>query len=298
MATSPTSQSATTSGAAKDDAVGLKGDYTFTIVDLLANDPGGAAKVDVTKQFLFGTTKADWDDQGAYLAAHGITANDDGSFTINGGATDFQYMVQIGNKGTWSTADVDVTAPTPHLGANLFTENFDGYDGDMYFDPPGNFVFGVTDLNDQNDWTGTAAHTELGANGYGGIASTSGNAWLDTQNSPGPIDISHTFTDTTAAVNGKTSVLSFDIATQDLWYQGVHYATSSNATFDVKIDNAVVAHFNAADFDFANQMQHVEVDIAGYADAGNTHTLELVDTSGESYTGFAIDSIQINDWIL
>jgi hypothetical protein len=63
MATSPTTKSALLSGAAKDDAVGLDGDFTFTINDLLANDPGGAAKVDVTKQFLFGTTKADWDNQ-------------------------------------------------------------------------------------------------------------------------------------------------------------------------------------------------------------------------------------------
>ena len=39
MATSPTSKSAPLSGAAKDDAVGLNGDYTFTIADLLANDP-------------------------------------------------------------------------------------------------------------------------------------------------------------------------------------------------------------------------------------------------------------------
>ena len=111
MATSPTSKSALTSGAAKDDHVGDNGDYVFTIADLLGNDPGGAAKVDVHKQFLFGTTQADWADQVGYLAKHGITDNGDGTFTINAGATDFQYMVQIGNKGTWSTAYVDVTAP-------------------------------------------------------------------------------------------------------------------------------------------------------------------------------------------
>ena len=132
MATSPTTRSATTSGAAKDDAVGLNGD-TFSIADLLANDPGGAAKISVDTQFRFGTTQEDWDDQEAYLADHGITDNGDGTFTINGGATDFQYMVQIGNKGTWSTADVDVTAPEPvvepepHAGDLLFSEDFDTY---------------------------------------------------------------------------------------------------------------------------------------------------------------------------
>ena len=32
------------------------GDFTFTIADLLANDPGGAAKVNVNTQFFFGDT--------------------------------------------------------------------------------------------------------------------------------------------------------------------------------------------------------------------------------------------------
>ena len=36
-----------------------------------------------------------------------------GTYTHWSGATDFQYFVQIGNKGTWSQADVDVTAPEP-----------------------------------------------------------------------------------------------------------------------------------------------------------------------------------------
>ena len=293
MATSPTTQSATTSGAAKDDAVGLNGD-TFSIADLLANDPGGAAKISVDTQFRFGTTQEDWDDQEAYLADHGITVNDDGTFTINGGATDFQYMVQIGNKGTWSTADVDVTAPSPHLGANLFTEDFDGYpETQKFFDPADsdNFVFGTTDLNTASGWT-NAKYVELGADGYGGIASTSGDAWLDTQNSPGPINMSHEFTDTTAAVEGVTSVLSFDI---------INYATSSDATFEFRIDGVAVESFKATDFADPNQMLHFDVNIASYADTGdNTHTLELVDTTvgGDIYTGFSIDSIQINDWIL
>ena len=128
MATSPTSKSALLSGAAKDDAVGLNGDYTFTIADLLANDPGGAAKVNTGTQFFFGDTAADRADQAGYLKAHGIQDNGDGSYTIKVGAEDsFSYFVQIGNKGTWSQADVDVTAPLAHVGDNLFTENFDGY---------------------------------------------------------------------------------------------------------------------------------------------------------------------------
>ena len=213
--------------------------------------------------------------------------------------------MQIGNKGTWSQADVDVTAPepevTPHLGVNLFTENFDGYADD---DVSPNDLFAVVDLNAKSGWTGDGAgHTELGADGYGTIPDTSPSTddiyWLDTQNSPGPINISHEFTDTTAAVGDKTSVLSFDIAKQQLDYNGQHYETDLNASFEFRIDGVTVAQFDAADFASLNTMEHVEVDISGYANAGDTHTLELVDTSGVSgFTGFAVDSIQINDWIV
>jgi hypothetical protein len=140
-----------------DDAVGLNGDFTFTIEDLLANDPGGAAKVDVDTQFFFGSTPEDQADQAGYLADHGITDNGDDTYTITGDGTDFRYFVQIGNKGTWSIADVDVTAP-PHAGDLLFSENFDGY-----IDNADHPDWGLIDLNAENGWTG-AAHTELGAN--------------------------------------------------------------------------------------------------------------------------------------
>src|SRR5262245_51674618 len=124
MPTSPTSKSAATSGAAKDDKIGLDGNLTFTlqdlIHDLLANDPGGAAKVDISNQFFFGTTDWDRKHQAEYMEANGIVDNGDGTFTITG---DFDYSVQIGNKGTWSQAHVDVA----HDGDLLFHENFDGY---------------------------------------------------------------------------------------------------------------------------------------------------------------------------
>jgi hypothetical protein len=229
MATSPTSKSALLSGAAKDDAVGLNGDYTFTIKDLLANDPGGAAKADVTKQFFFGDAPVGGglptiEAQKAYLASHGITANDAFTkFTIGADATDITYMVQIGNKGTWSTADVDVTAapapaPEPHAGDALFIENFD-HAPLQTFTTNGKVTSATIDLVKEG-WTGTdhvdqfgfTTVSEVGFNGVlGDIKATSGQFFLDTQNTPGGIDISHTFTDSTAAVAGTTSVLSFDI---------------------------------------------------------------------------------------
>src|SRR5262245_5973182 len=123
MAQTPTSKSALINNAAKDDALGQDGDFTFSITDLLANDPGGAAKVSLLTQFKFGTTAADWADQATYLTNHGITDNGDGTYTIGVGATDIDYMVQIGNKGTWSMAHVDITAPVPPPEPECSAEN-------------------------------------------------------------------------------------------------------------------------------------------------------------------------------
>ena len=309
MGQTTTSNSTLINGAAKDDSVGGDGSFTFTIADLLANDPGGAAKVDTETQFFFGDTAEDQADQAAYLEAHNITDNGDGTYTIEAGATDFNYFVQIGNKGTWSTAAVDVTAPEveidPHLGGALFTENFDGYDESVQqtYQDNGVDVFASVNLTAASGWTDSGsnpANSELGADGYGTIDATTDGFWFDSQNSPGPVDISHTFTDTTAAEGGVTSVLSFDIAKQDLTYQGIDYATDPDAAFEFKIDGVTVAHIDASDLLLDNEMYHYEVDITGYAAAGDTHTLELVDVTGQPglYTGFAIDSIQINDWVV
>jgi len=306
MGQSPTSNSTPINNAAKDDAVGGVDGFTFTIADLLANDPGGAAKLDIETQFFFGSTPEDQADQAAYLLAHGITDNGDGSFTIEAGATDFQYFVQIGNKGTWSVANVDVTAPEPHDGEQLFVENFDGYGADTqttYYDPPGTAVFAAVDLNAASGWTG-AANSELGADGYGTIETTSGVGeeafWLDTQNSPGQINISHEFTDETAPVDGKTATLEFDVAKQSLDYLGNHYETAANAQLQVLIDGVAVATINAADLATNNDMYHQTIDISQYADlVDDVHTITLQDTSPNvGFTGFSVDSIVITDWVI
>lgn len=305
MATSPASKSALLSGAAKDDALGADGSFTFSISDLLGNDPGGAAKVDVTKQFFFGSTAADQANQAQYLIDHGIVDNHDGTYTISSAGIDFDYFVQIGNKGTWSVGHVDVTAPepevNPHTGDALFTENFDGYDSSVQqtYQDGGVDVFATVDLHAANGWT-TNGISELGANGYGTIETTTDGFWFDTMNSAGQVNISHAFEDTTAAVAGKTSVLSFDAAAQNLFYQGNHYQTDPNASFEFRIDDVKVAEVTMADFvGNDNNMVHFSFDISGYALSGDDHTLTLVDTTANAgYTGFAVDSIQINDWVI
>jgi hypothetical protein len=132
-----------------------------------------------------------------------------------------------------------------------------------------------TDLAAANGWdtSGTAEHSELGASGYGGIDATSGGFWFDTQNSPGGAHISHEFADATAAGGGVTSVLSFDITTQSLNFNGQHYATDPNATFEFRIDGNTVKQFNADDFT-AGERQHFDVAINGdWYSGGTQHTL-------------------------
>ena len=101
-------KSAPLSNAARDDVLGADGTYTFSIADLLGNDAGGARP----GTFFFGSGE-DQNNQVQYMLDHGITKNGDGTYTLTSDANDFKYSVQIGNKGTWSTADVDVTAPDP-----------------------------------------------------------------------------------------------------------------------------------------------------------------------------------------
>lgn len=277
--------------------MGADGNFTFSIADLLANDPGGAAKVDITKQFFFGDTAADQANQAQYLADHGIINNGDGTYTITSDAIDFNYFVQIGNKGTWSTASVDVTAPIPveHQGAELFSENFDNLSGSQIVDPASNTVVAMTTDLAQNGWTGTGGHSEVSASGYQNIAATSDGFWFDTQNSPGSIDVSHTFNDPT----GGKAQLSFDIGVQSTDYNGQHYETDPNGSFSFKIDGNVVATYSTQDIiDMGGQNNLVHVDLLVDNLAAGEHTLELVDNSVAGYAGFAVDSIQVHDWVV
>jgi hypothetical protein len=212
MAQTPLSNSTLLNNAAKDDLLGNDGVFSFTydqlVAKLLANDPGGAAKL--AGHFFFGDDATDShsiDAQTAYLATHDINLGEDGLYHIGANATDISYFVQIGNKGTWSEANVDVTQNPGHLGDALFTENFDSYSGTPLNNPVGGTMVNlVTDLASQG-WTNTGGHTELGVSGYGdsangGLTATTGGFWLDTQNSPNGIDVSHTFNDTTAPIAG------------------------------------------------------------------------------------------------
>jgi hypothetical protein len=193
-----------------------------------------------------------------------------------------------------------------HKGSFLFVENFDEQHGETFVSN-GQEVSAMIDLVPQG-WTGTGHNDQFGfttvsevgfSDKLGPIHATSGNQWLDTQNTPGGIDISHTFVDPNAAVGGKTAVLSFDIAKMAVNWNGTPFATDPNAAFQFKLDGTAVATIHASDLATPNTMNHFDVDIAGYANAGTQHTLELVDTTANAgYFGFAVDSVVIHDWVI
>jgi hypothetical protein len=65
----------------------------------------------------------------------------------------------------------------------------------------------------------------------------------------------------------------------------------------MKVDGNVVADIHASDFANSNTWQHFDFVINTGA-AGSQHTVELVDaTANSGYAGFAVDSIQVHDWI-
>jgi len=277
-------------GDAKTDTIGAGGNYTFKIADLLANDVNAKAGT-----FFFGDG-LDALKQAEYIAAHGITKNADGSFTATAGI-DFEYSVLTG-KGfnlSYSSGDVDVKA-APHAGAVLFSENFDGY-GDLAGGSYGKvnlatngWTAGTFLPGGPDDTLGEIVRSDLWA---GAPHASSGSFLLDTQEDPGGINISHAFVDPTA---GQYKV-SFDLGIMSFG-PNAENNTQPNGVFQVLVDGSqIITTIDASDFAQANVMEHFEFVVNG---GGLTnHSVQFVDmTPGDHQVGFALDTIQVTDWLV
>ena len=247
------SQSALMNNAAKDDFMCAVGDgpKTITLADLLSNDPGSA-------QFVsFGA---------------GVTLIGE-AYVLDAGLDGFDYTIRLAN-GTFSTAHVTVHDP---LGESLFLEDFGSY---TTADP-----WAAADLTG-GGWTyeSGSADTEVVKDGYQGIDGNLGGYWLDTQNSPGGIDISHAVND----ANGGKAELVLVVATQefDTW--------STDGTLDVLWNGSVVLSIAPGDLDFANTFQDFTVVVDSYE---GENSLEIADTAQATFVGFALDSVQVFDWL-
>jgi hypothetical protein len=312
MATSPTSKSAPLSNAAKNDALGHDGDFTFTISDLLANDAGGAK----ASSFFFGSGDNGGLTQAEYMSAHGIVDNHDGTFTLTSDAFDFTYSVQIGNKGTWSTAAVDVTAPEPvvdqhhngALAAEWTFENHTQAGGDNTGTPNGFWNL--------NQW----AADHLGvygeeADSFGFTADiqvhgTDGHRALDTAGSPGNIFLQ-------AIPEGRGGVLGQGATMPDLVDGRMYHAEVSILKQDYHNDPAMVAagtdgtdpdawvqfNFNnetltvrASDIDVGNEF--VKFDLVFKGVEGEDSFSIMSHGTDDDAQGLLIDTIQVYDWLI
>jgi hypothetical protein len=287
-------------GNAKDDVIGngLSHSYTFTIADLLANDVNAKAST-----FFFGDG-LDALKQAKYMADHGIVDNHNGTYTATAGH-DFEYSVFTTSGkcgGAYSVADVDVKDFVPHQGNLLFADSFENYTNVQTSDASGGWK--AVDLSKGNPggWSSTDTATEVTHTNYFGLVNSSdGNYWLDTQATTGGINISHLFNDP----NGGKVEVSFDLSTENFTsiFQGA--ATDPHAAFQFRIDdNGATKTITVQDIlnktgGHDNQMAHFDfvVDVTGAGD----HTLHLADVTPADHAspfGFALDNVQVHDWIV
>jgi hypothetical protein len=313
MATSTTSKSALQSGAAKDDAVGVNRDFTFTIQDLLANDPGGAAKADVSKQFFFGSTAADQAHQAEYLAAHGIIDNHNGTYSVGADAIVFSYFVQMGNKGSWSVANVDVVDtpdPVPHLSGVELLQNWN-FEQDNA-DTPLHFV-SVDKVAGWNNEAGGTTPMEVQHENFGFVTGFAAgeHQWLDTSASPGNIHIGQTLD----LATGAHAQLGVSVAAESIdFFNGANtntYQPDANDHLLFKFNDTVVKDISLMDFTDANghvdwnHLSEFKVDVTGAA--GQDH-FEIQSTGMDQYTGadgivhgyagFAVDHVSFQEWLI
>ncbi len=164
--------------------------------------------------------------------------------------------------------------PDPEAGDVLFEETFSGYTAEL--------TYGLGDLS-TTGWTGTTADAEICYDGYAGVVGTDADEyWLDTQKSPGGMDITHAVAD----VNGGQALISFTAAYQPL----------SSGTLEFLWNNQVVKSISSADFAGANMFATFTVLVD--SDVDGTNTLQIRDTGMESNFGFALDGVIVNDWLI
>lgn len=184
---------------------------------------------------------------------------------------------------SWGYVDSWCKPPTPVAteGALLFTENFGAY-------PTTTGEWHVVNLS-ATGWTSTGGVTEVAQDGFHGVSGSNSGYWLDTQGSPGGIDISHKVTDS----NGGKAQISLTLAVQqfDEWLTSSDLQIIWNGQL---VDTVTVAEVLLLGPTRTFQEVNVVVDSLAGTDA---NTLQLRDM-GISYVGFALDLVQVHDWIV
>jgi len=308
---SPAAPNVLKNNAAKDDHIGQDGDFTFTIEDLLKNDPGGANKID--GHFFFGDTAADRDNQADYLTNHGIQDNGDGTYTLLSNATDFHYFTQIGNNGTWSNALVDVTAPPPpaptaHDG-NLVAK----WDFENHTQAQGDNVGTPTGFWNLDQWA--ASHPGIYGEDADNFGFTSniqvhgedGHRALDTAGSPGNIFLQaiptrdgvsgSTMPDLEAGktYHAEVSILKQDYSSNPAMVAAGTEGTDPDAWVQFQFNDTVL-NVHASDIHVGNEFVTFDTTFLGRA-GEDDFQIQSHGTHDDSQ-GLLIDHIQIHEWLI
>jgi len=238
-------QSASVNNAAKDDVLVTNSANSYSI----ATNPGSAKIQSMV---------------GAILSADGQT------FTVDAGVDHFTYVSRMGN-GTFSEATVKLNG----AGASLFSDSFEHYTTSELFETNLNLASG--------SWTGIGANGDVVKSGYQNIVGTDGAYWLDTQGSPGGVNISQDVVD----VNAGHAQISLSVAEQ----QFPGYQTTGD--LQVLWNGNPVGTIRAADFAAANEFKTFNFVV----DSNVNNTLQIIDT-GTGYVGYAVDLVGVNDFFV
>lgn len=241
--------------AAKDDVVTTQ---TFTVNDLLANDPGSA------HNFTF-------------LDNH-VVANGDGTYSLAEGFSSFEYKVQLAN-GAWSEAEVTSTGHMEQLLQNFSFEN----------EPTVGAVTGFSQIAGWNNLGGTMLEIcnttvyNVGGDGH----------WLDTQASPGGITIGQTVDDLVAGQHAKLS-LSVTPELNAQW--NLHPNSTLTITWDGQVVLQLTeADFKDSSGNVVyNHLKTFSVDVVGH---GGGDSLVIHD-DGTGLVGYALDWVKLDAWVV
>jgi hypothetical protein len=241
---------------------------------------------------------------------------------------DLSVFSQIGVRATsTTTADPLVTSSIKAIGTlhNVAGDFIDDFNNDHA--PLG----GYTSVDAPDGWhqvgpngppSPGSAQLEVVDEGYiPAFTGTGGNwhnnDWLDTQASPGGIDIARDITAPVGPPAGGADyfqeTFSITLGLQDFTNSFGHLKTDSNATLDVKFNGTKIDTINLADFTDAsnvvhyNEMKTFTYDIKALGLDHNptgTEHVELHDTTVQAdpsplvgYVGFAVDHIDMH-WLV
>jgi hypothetical protein len=144
------------------------------------------------------------------------------------------------------------------------------------------------------DWTALpgSAPVEIVQSPYSGISSIHGTHWIDTQASPGGIDIEQTFNVPRTTTINQPVALTIKVAAA--WEDIGGQTTNPNDVLQITVDGSLTQEINIHNFTDA----HGNIDFNQFKTFTSTiqvepgaHTIEIHDVGPASNVGIAVDAV-------